>query len=234
MNLRIWITRSEPGASRQAEVLRAAGYDVVTAPLIAVEATAAAAPTGPFQHVVFLSEQAVRHGGDLGYCHGATVHAVGPATARALAEVGIRAEVPDVASSEGLLARFETLPVDGAPILVVAGEDGRKDLRDVLTARGARVREHLCYRRLPASSGVPNVATIDAVLVSSQDGFRALARLWFDSGGAPDVLVIVASSRIAGLAPELGFHNVRVADGPVAEDWLKALEKQAAERRGSR
>ncbi len=221
--MRVWITRSEPGASRQAAALRAAGHQVLVCPLVRIEPTGRPVPGGRFQHVVFLSEQAVLHGGRLGYCRGARVHAIGGATAAALAERGLRAEVPAAASTEGLLAHLQCQVPEGGRVLIVAGEDGRKTLRDSLRRLGARVEEHLCYRRLPVAETAVDAAAIDAVLVGSQDGFRALARVWFHSGGGPDVLLVAASPRVAALAPELGFRNVRVADGAAVEDWIGAL-----------
>jgi len=223
--VRVWITRSEPGASRQAEALRHAGYDVRVVPVLSIEPTGVQPPAGTFRHVVFLSEHAVRHGGDLHYCAGARVLAVGAATARALADRGVTASVPGAVSSEGLIDAFAGERLAGAAVLVVAGEDGRKTLRDALIARGARVSEFLSYRRRPVGAASVDPAGVDAVLVASQDGFRAFARLWFDSGGGA-VRVIAASARIAGLGAALGFPDVETAGGPADEDWIQALERR--------
>ncbi|HEY5645086.1 MAG TPA: uroporphyrinogen-III synthase [Pseudomonadales bacterium] len=223
--MRVWVTRSEPGASRQAQALRKAGYEVLVRPVLSIEPTGAPAPAVGFDHVIFLSEQAVRHGAKLGYCAGARVLAVGDATAAALAERGVAAVIPAVASSEGLLAEFEGLDLEDARVLIVAGEDGRKALRDALVARGARVAEFLCYRRRPAVEVPLDPSGIDAVLIGSQDGFRAFARLWFDCGGG-DVRVIAASERIAALGAELGFVHVQAAGGAATDDWISALKQR--------
>lgn len=223
--MRVLVTRSEPGASRQARALTLAGFEAVVAPVLHIEPTDAPIPDGRFEQVIFLSEQAVRYGGDLGYCEGARVHAVGETTARALAARGVSAEVPTVASSEGLLEHLSTLPFAGARVLIVAGADGRKTLRDALQGRGAQVREHLCYRRVAMREMSVDPAGIDVVLVGSQDGFRAFARLWFGSGGA-DVPVIAASARVAALGEALGFTDVRIAGGAGTGDWITALERR--------
>lgn len=224
--MRVWITRSQPGADRQADELRGHGFEVLVAPVIAIEPVAAPPPAGPFSHVLFLSEQAVRHCTFVHALENARLYAVGRATARALAARALVAEVPEDASSEGLLELLDTPSLAGARVLIVAGEGGRKTLRDALTGLGARVTEHLCYRRLPAPVGPETLAGVSAVLVASQDGFRLVARLWFDSGGRGDLLVITASERIADLAAELGFSNVRVANGAASEDWIAALTDQ--------
>lgn len=224
--MRVWITRSEPGASRQAEALTAAGFDVVAAPVITIEATGAPQPGAGFQHVIVLSEQVVRHSAPLAYCRGARVHAIGAATARSLAELGILAEVPATATSEGMIERFADEPLAGQACLIAAGEGGRKSLAAYLASAGARVTEYLCYRRVPVSVPTAVLDGVSHVLVSSQDGFRAMARLWFEGGGDAGVKVIAASDRIAALGSELGLNHVQVAAGAADEHWIAALENQ--------
>ena len=69
---------------------------------------------------------------------GRTVAAIGPGTARALAEHGIRADlVPERAVAEGLVEALAGLDVRRA--LVVRAREGRDVLPDALRARGAEV-----------------------------------------------------------------------------------------------
>jgi len=223
--LRVWVTRSQPGADRLAKALRSCGYQVTVAPVIDVEPTNAPPPRGRFQQVIFLSEHAARLADGIEFCDGAWVAAVGGATARALEGRGISAEVPASSSSEGLLLLFADEKIAGNRVLIVAGEDGRKVLRDALLARGARVCEYLCYRRLAKPVPVESLRSVDAILIASQDGFGHVARLWFDSGGGAEISVIAASERIAGVAGELGFRNVQISGGSAASDWIAALEQ---------
>jgi uroporphyrinogen-III synthase len=224
LSFKVWVTRSQPGAGRQADALRASGFDVIVAPVLEIEPTGAAEPVAGFDIVIFLSEQAVLHGGTLHYCRDAAVYAVGARTGRVLAERGIDALLPESASSEGLLRAVADLELAGRPILIVAGMGGRKALVQGLEERGAEVEEFLCYRRLPTQVTIDGTDDVDVVLVGSQDGFRHVARLWFDQGGSAAVRIVAASQRIADLGPELGFENVRIARGAATEDWLKALE----------
>jgi uroporphyrinogen-III synthase len=230
--LQVWITRSRPGADRDAAALTAAGYPVLVAPVIEVVATAAAAPQADFQQVIFLSEHAVRHSRTLAFCAGARVHAVGPATARALSERGQAASVAERHSSEGLVATLTKGSGDrdlvGQNLLIVAGEGGRKTLEGALERAGARVTEYLCYRRQGATRLPALPGSITDILIGSQDGFRRVARLWFDSGGPADVRIIVASARIAAIGDELGFSRVSLAAGAAPDDWVVALN----DRRG--
>lgn len=197
---------------------------MVVAPVLAIEPTGRPEPHGPFDHVVFLSGQAVRHGGSLGFCRGADVIAIGGQTARTLADHGVRSRVPDTASSEGMIGMLANVVGSGSTVLVVAGEEGRKDLLEFLQDRGAVVTEYLCYRRVPAAPDPSLVAGVDTILVASRDGFRHVARLWFDNGGSPMVRVLAASARIAELGGELGFRNVATTGGAATGDWLTALD----------
>jgi len=224
--MRIWVTRSEPGCSRQTAALRAAGLDAVAAPVLAIEPTGNAVPEGSFEYVFFLSEQAVRHAGDLAFAAGARVYAVGAQTAAALSEADIVAAVPRQASSEGLIAELDDVPLTGRGCLIVAGEGGRKTLVGYLGGRSAEVVEYLCYRRIAVETWHPSLAGVTHILVASQDGFRAMARLWCANGGGPDVQVIAASDRIAALGPELGFSRLKVAAGAADADFIAALEAQ--------
>jgi uroporphyrinogen-III synthase len=219
--LRLWISRSQPGAERQAEELIAAGHEVLIEPVIGVEPVDEPLPRGDFQTVIFLSEHAVRHAERLDFCDGAEVHAVGQQTRRALAGSDIDVHVAREASSEGLLNSVES--ASGSRVLIVAGVGGRKRVRDELLKRGAEVSEYLCYRRVPLRVDLTEHARIDGILVSSQDGFRHVARLWFESNGRADVQVLVASQRIGEIGDGLGFCNVTVTSGAASEDWIEAL-----------
>ena len=221
--MRLWISRSQPGAERQAEDLIAAGHEVLVEPVIGVEPVDEPLPRGEFQTVIFLSEHAVRHAERLDFCSGAEVHAVGEQTRRTLAAHNIAVHVPGQASSEGLLDSVAS--ASGIRVLIVAGLGGRKRVRDELLKRGAEVSEYLCYRRIPLQVDLAGHATIDAILVSSQDVFRHVARLWFELHGRADVPTLVASQRIGETGGRLGFCRVTVASGAASEDWIEALSE---------
>ncbi len=226
MSLLVWVTRTEPGCSRLAKTLEAAGYRALAAPVIHIEATDATPPPGSYQHVFFLSEQAVRFVADLSFCGDAAVHAVGRQTAKQLAAAGLEADVAEPASSEGLIKLSQPLALADAQCLIVAGEGGRKTLRDYLSTVAAGVTEYLCYRRTERLVPAGSLRDVSHILVASQDGFRAMARLWCENGGDADVKVIAASDRIAALGPELGFNNLQVAAGAADADFIAALETE--------
>ena len=150
--MRVWLTRTRPGADRQAQILRAAGHEPLVCPALTIAEEPGCAPRGPFSDVVFLSEHAVRLGvprlATEPWFAGARTYAVGAATAGHLAEAGIRADVPEDASSEGLLALPEFADARGRAVLIVCGAGGRDLLEKALAARGARVEKLVVYRRV--------------------------------------------------------------------------------------
>jgi uroporphyrinogen-III synthase len=226
--MKVWMSRSQPGAERQAGDLRAAGHQVVVAPVLDVEPTGALPPPGPFDRIVFLSEHAVRFGvGALppDTLAGADVLAVGARTAVVLADRGIAAVAPRQATSEGLLELPRLQRLEGERILLVAGVGGRTLLAGTLSSRGARVVRFECYRRTAAAALDPLVLDSDAIIAASAEGLVRVAALWLAAGGRADVPVLVPSERVAGRGVEVGLRSLHDCAGADSGAWLRGLER---------
>ena len=143
----IAVTRARPQASALAARLHELGATVVEAPAIRTRSLEAQLPdlagydlvcvTSPNgAHALF--ERLDAAGLDARTLAGCMVAAVGPGTAGALGEHGIRADlVPERAVAEGLVEALAHLDVHRA--LVVRALEGRDVLPDALRARGAEV-----------------------------------------------------------------------------------------------
>ena len=223
MPYRVLLTRTEPGASRQADALLEVGLEPVKLPLLKIEPVACQAADEVPELAVVLSAHAVTHGASVirGWGNRPRWLAVGKATARALGEVGIAAAHPARESSEGVLALQALEACRGQRVGILCGESPRPLLRQALVARGAHVSEYPVYRRLPLepiSDYHAHMTNLSAVVVSSVEGLRVFADLWNEfwneHGGARSVLLCVKSKRIAELARELGFDKVRVSSRP--------------------
>lgn len=221
--MKLWLTRTQPGADRQAAELRCAGYRVQVVPLLEIVPLVAAPPPGPFDIAIFVSEHAVRIGLPQLEPGGVRVFAVGEHTARTLADAGVVAAVPPLSSSEGLLAMPELQDVAGARVLLVSGADGRELLADQLTARGAQLVRYRCYQRRPLDVLDPQLLDVDAIVAWSGAAVTALAPRWFAAGGRADVPVLVPSARVAALGVELGFHRLHDCRGASSAALLDAL-----------
>lgn len=220
------MSRSQPGADRQAGDLRAAGYEVVVSPVITIEPLSASPPPGVFDDVVFLSEQAVRLGflelQALAWFAHAQVLAVGARTREVLRARGVDAEAPAEPTSEGLLA-MPGLGLPGRRVLLVSGVGGRGVLAPELAARGAIVARFDCYRRVPCSGLGADVLTCGAVIAASAEGLRQVAQSWLAAGGRADVPVLVPSARVAALGVEVGLSNLHDCAGAGSDAWLRGL-----------
>ena len=239
--MRVWITRSEPGASRTAQHLAGAGHECVVAPVVAIAAvpvadTALGDAAQPVSDVIFLSEHAVAPGIALLQKAGLelldlTTFAVGPQTAARLAEFGLRPIVPGLATSEGLLELPELAAVVGRTLVILSGEAGRQQLRQGLERRGGSVLQLALYRRvqIPVHDVRPAIRpkAIDAIAVSSGDGFRWAAQVWSAAQGRPQVPVLTPSQRVSNLAPELGFSRAYTCQGAGADALLAGLARVA-------
>ena len=222
----IWITRSEPGATALAQAVEAAGLKSFKAPVLRISPLAFAAPRRRFDAAIFLSAQGARLAAQAVQGRFDQAFAVGRRTRQALAELGVEAIAAEVESSEGLLA---VLPeVKDQRILLVSGVGGRNLLGPSLERRGADVERLDVYRRTPVSPSV-DCAEIDAAVVSSGDGFRQAAQVWFEAGGAPELPVLVPSARVGALGSELGLANLVYCAGADSRAVLAALRSMQRE-----
>jgi uroporphyrinogen-III synthase len=234
--LQVWISRSQPGADRQAQDIEAAGFRSLVVPVIGIEPDPAVPPDGPFDVVIFLSEHAVRLAlstfQSRPWFAQSQVLAVGERTATLLEEAGLSVLTPPEPTSEGLLALDLLAAPQGLAILLVSGAGGRDMLADTLSGRGARVTRHACYRRVPAAAIDPSVLHCDAIIAASGEGLRAIAGFWLRAGGRADIPVLVPSARVARLGVELGLRRLHDCGGADSAAWLRGLAHlQSAERR---
>ena len=223
--MNVWITRTEPGASRLATVLAEHGHTSVCASVLDIERfdTRTGNDVDAVDVLVVLSEHALV--GHEALCTGAKrVIAVGTATAAALGG-GVRVEIPAEQSSEGVLSLFEH--IDPCRVVVLTGVGGRQLLEPALGARGFEVRRIETYRRVAAAPPVGEVAdavrSCEVLEAASGDGVRHAATVWFGLGGPPDRPVLVPSSRVAAIAGERGFEQVITCAGASPEAVLAGL-----------
>lgn len=220
--MKIWVTRTEPGASSLGEALRNRGFDVLTAPVLAIRPKVFDHPAGQYDYGVFLSVHGVRIAAAALANALSTLYAVGRSTRAALGELGLGAIAPAIESSEGLLAALPD--PQGKRILIVTGAGGRNLLPDVLTDRGAEVTRLDVYVRYPLAPAI-EPARLDAIVVSSGDGLRRAAQLWFAAGGGADVPVLAPSARIVSLGRDAGLQSLHDCGGAGAEAVLGTLQR---------
>jgi len=244
---RVLVTRPVGEASDTlCKAIKAAGYEVYSQPLLELNAL----PQLPaaqrqlvlhldsYQHVIFISANAVRFGMALVNDYwpqlptGLNWYAIGAATAAVLARHGIAAITPErVMSSEGLLAVPALQHVREQRVLIVKGEGGRATLTAELSRRGAAVDELACYRRslpeLPAGELAAKFSRwgIDVIMLSSGEGLANLQVLLSpaETSKLKHIGLIVPSARVAHLAREAGFEQIVTAENASDGAMLRAL-----------
>ena len=220
--MRVWVTRSEPGASRLGTALREAGYDAWVEPVLEIEPTEFEPVIGTrFDTCVVLSGHAVSAApsGCLRYL------AVGGATADALSQqVGRPCEVADPASSEGVVRWLHRYRPNS--VLIVTGEGGRGLVPAACERLGLQVQQLVVYRRRVRQISV-KCSQISHLVAGSGDGVRAAAQVWFAAGGDTGVDVLVPSQRVGEAAVEAGFRRIVLCSGASPEAVLEGLRQAA-------
>jgi uroporphyrinogen III methyltransferase/synthase len=152
---RVVVTRARAQASGLAHTLTELGAEVVELPAIRIEprtetaeVRAAIEALHTYALVCLTSPNGVRilfdamaaAGRDARALSQSQVAAIGPATARALRERGVIADVvPERSIAEALVEALADVPVEGKPVLVARAAEARDVLPDALRERGAEV-----------------------------------------------------------------------------------------------
>jgi uroporphyrinogen III methyltransferase / synthase len=190
---RVVVTRARAQASGLAATLRGLGAEVVELPAILVEPRldsdevrrtveqigeysliCITSPNGA--HLLF--EALAAGGRDARALTGATVAAIGPGTARALAEHGIEADVvPERFVAEALVEALVGVEVEGKRVLIARAAEARDVLPDALRERGAEVDVVALYetvREQPEPEAVEAARSADYVTFTSSSTVRNL------------------------------------------------------------
>ena len=203
---RVVVTRARAQASALTATLRGLGAEVVELPAIRIEAridtpevTEAVVGLHSYALVCLTSPNGVRllfeamaaAGRDARALANATVAAIGPGTAAALADHGVLADiVPERYVAESLVEALAAVDVDGRPVLVARAAEARDVLPDVLRERRAKVdvvalyetvREHAAPETIEAAAAADYVtftssSTVTNLIAAVGDRFPVGAR----------------------------------------------------------
>ena len=244
----ILVTRPSPAGEELVSRLRALGQEAWSFPLIEFTpgrdllrlAGAFSAITDNdllfvlSQHAVsFAHAQLEREG--LKWPAAAHYFAIGRTTALALHTVsGYDIRYPqDREISEVLLQLPELQNIAGKRALILRGNGGRELIGDTLTARGAEVTFCECYQRCAIHYDGAEEAMrwqsreVTMVVVTSGEMLQQLWSLipqWYREHWLLHCRLLVVSERLAKLARELGWQDIKVADNADNDALLRALQ----------
>ncbi len=224
---RIIITRPQTDAHRLANRLRALGATPIVAAAIQIEFTdppeldRALAALADYDWVIFTSKSGVeavfRRTRTLA---GPKVAAIGPATARALAQRGVQADlVPAEYVAEAILDALGS--VAGLRFLLPRADIARRALADGLEARGGIVHEIAAYRTRPAPTRAADLGPVDAITFTSSSTVRG----FLESGPVPQGTKVVCIGPVtAETARQCGLDVTAVAERYTEDGLIAALQ----------
>jgi uroporphyrinogen III methyltransferase / synthase len=231
---RIVVTRATAMPGTLSSLLRARGADVIEAPSTEIESLdqapidAAVAELSSYGWLVFTSATGVRYFRDAMDRAGLDARAlayteiavIGPSTAKAVRELGVKPDlVPQRFVAESLLEAMVEEEMDGARVLIAAAEDSREVLPNGLRERGATVDLVPMYRSRLVTEG-PDVDMLRSAI----------------DAGEVDTVTFTSASTVHGFIAQVGRERAAklkaVSIGPVTSDAAKAADISIAAEAG--
>lgn len=140
---------------------------------------------------------------------GTEIAAIGPSTARSLAEHGLNADyLPEKFVAEGMLKTLEKVPMEGRQVLIARAEEGRELLPETLRQRGASVTVMPVYRTVPdtpSEAAWKRAAAADFVTFTSASSVHNLVRTETIDPAAFAPRVVTIGPVTSEAAREAGF-----------------------------
>ncbi len=245
---RVLVTRARSQTSRLAESLEAHGAETIQLPAIRIspventdEFDASIAKIDEYDWITFTSPNGVQglrdrlaaHSLDSRALFGVRVATVGPATARAVAEMGIRPDLsPQVYAAQSLVEEFAAQGVQNGKALCLRSDIGRETLPDGLRKAGLEVDEVVAYRTVmpPDSSDAARAAfcdesrRVDATTFTSSSTVMNLSMLLGgDVGPINRTTVVCIGPGTAATAREQGIRVDVVAKRQTVEGLVGSL-----------
>lgn len=238
----VLVTRPVHQADALAERLADLGANVLVQPAIEIgppldptALDAAIAHLGDFHWIAFSSANGVNYfldrvaqqGRDLRALGDVRLAAIGPATAEALAEHGLRADVQPEEYRAEALAESLLPAARGQRVLLVRASRGREVLAGTLTAAGAEVTEVVAYESRDVAEAEPDITAalaagrIDWVTVTSSAIARSLVALFGKQLSAAKLAAI--SPLTAGVLAEAGLPAAAVGSPYTTDGLVEAL-----------
>ena len=215
--MRVWITRTQPGAARTARAVVDLGHEPVIAPLLQRRDLPADLP--PHPAIAFTSPNAVAAFARLSADRAARVFAVGDATARAARDAGFSDVTSAAGDGRALAALIAADPP--ASLLWPRAAAPAFDLGEALSG-AVPVRAVAVYETVPADVAPP--PTADAVLIHSPRAARVVAERLAPETASKLRLLAISPAAAAPLGA-LPWREIHVAAHPDEAHLLAPLGK---------
>ena len=221
--MKVWITRTSPGADRLADRVRAIGLHPIVSPLLMLDAGFAApgvaAALNDVAALAFTSVNGLRFA-DLTQRREWPVFTVGDRTAEAARHRGFGDVVSANGDARALAGIIAAAWGDRKGVLLVPGAE--RPAADIAILVGDRVpvRPLSVYRTIESPAPVP--PAFDIVLLQSVRAAETLAHK-LPSAAAQGIIAVALSPAVAEPIRCLGFAKIRIAVRPDENSLLEAL-----------
>ncbi len=212
MTKKVWISRSQPGASALARKLAASKISVLQKPVLTISPINCPYPQARPKLVICLSGHAARiyRESSASFPNKTIKHiAIGRETASILRSRFSSTIVPFDERSEGIIGLKEIQEVSAGEIVwLLTGRQGRGVIESVLENRGCKLYRLALYEQVRKEVEGIDPEKISCVVVGSVVGMQHVEEFWKKCKGALSVPVIAPSLRIKKEAENLGFTEV--------------------------
>jgi uroporphyrinogen III methyltransferase/synthase len=247
----IAVTRPRDQAGRFVEALREQGARVILAPAIVLQPPRSMAPLDralsritSYDYLIFTSVNGVSRffdrlleiGRDVRDLSGIEIVAIGPATAAAVRERGLRvAAVPAEHRAEGIVAVMRRRKLAGARVLVARAAVARDVLIGALRRRGARVEVVPVYRTVFSREGAGEIRKalrrggLHLITFTSSSTVSSFARLFRpgkDARAVRRVPVAAIGPITAATARREGFRVAIMPRSYTVPDLTRAIVRR--------
>lgn len=208
--MRLWVTRSQPGAERTAEALRLKGHEPVVQPVLEVKLNRAAVDLTDAGALAFTSGHAVEAFAALSPRRDLPVFVTGEATRAAAQGVGF-AQVHSAAGDARDLSRLIQSANPTGVIVWPCAREPAHDLAASLEAAGFPASRQTVYRTVKSTRAPP--ASIDGIIIHSARGANAVAGV-LDPADAESLALFALSAQAAKPLADYPFASVATAPRP--------------------
>ena len=241
--MRLWITRAEPDASRQARSLGELGHEVILEPLLAIRFfDDEPIKLDGVQALIATSRnglRALKRRPILEDARKLPIFVVGPASAELARQMGFSAVHEGTGTAEGLLDTIHAgSRQDGGSLLHLAGANLASDLRGNLERDGFQVVQPALYRAEPTSqlsSGLrQEIAgnSVDGVILMSPRTAKVYMTVMREGGlveAARQLHHYCLSEAVADRLDPTDGRPISVAARPREQDLMMLLDGKSAD-----
>lgn len=241
--MRLWITRAEPDASRQARSLGERGHEAIVEPLLTIRFfdDEPIALEG-VQALIATSRNGLRaleRRPILEEARRLPIFVVGPASAELARQLGFLAVHEGTGTAEGLLDIIDAgCQPDGGALLHLAGANLASDLRGNLERDGFQVAQPALYRAEPTSQLSSRLRqeiagnSVDGVILMSPRTAKVYMTVMREGGlveAARQLHHYCLSEAVADRLDPSEGRQISVADRPREQDLLVLLDGKPAD-----